>query len=291
MADDAGRRTDVVIARVADAPRSIVADAMKSDRVHVNGVAVKPSTLLEEGDEIEFELRHRAPLVVLPESIPLSIVYEDDDLLVVDKPAGMVTHPAHGSRGGTLVNALLAHAGPLPGEATRGGLVHRLDRDTSGLLVVAKTADALSSLGKAMQRRFIKREYRGIVTGEPDATEGTIEGPIGRDPQNRLRYAIRDDGKPAITHYALRERLNGSSELTFRLETGRTHQIRVHFAAVNHPLLNDPLYGRSDPRVRTPGQALHAWRLGFRHPRTGEELAFEAPPPPDYEATLTALRR
>ena len=259
--------------------------------MHVNGVAVKPSTPLEDGDDVEFELRLRPPLVVLPEAIPLAIAYEDDDLLVVDKPAGMVTHPAHGSRGGTLVNALLAHTGPLPGEAIRGGLVHRLDRDTSGLLVVAKTAESLSALGKAMQRRFIKREYRGIVAGRPEADEGTIEGPIGRDPQHRLRYAIRDDGKPAVTHFAVRERLSGATELTFRLETGRTHQIRVHVAAMHHPLLNDPVYGRSDPRVRVPGQALHAWRLAFRHPRTREELAFEAAPPPDYEATLQALRR
>jgi 23S rRNA pseudouridine1911/1915/1917 synthase len=203
----------------------------------------------------------------------------------------MVTHPAHGARDGTLVNALLAHAGTLPGDPLRPGLVHRLDRDTSGLLVVAKTEAALRSLGKAMMRRAIERDYLGLVAGVPERAKGTIEGALGRDPVNRFRFALRSDGKPAVTHYELREALGAHAELVFRLETGRTHQIRVHMAAFGHSIVNDPLYGRRDERLQLPGQALHAWRLRFRHPVSGEPLAFEAAPPPAYLHARDVLRR
>jgi 23S rRNA pseudouridine1911/1915/1917 synthase len=202
-----------------------------------------------------------------------------------------VTHPAHGAVDNTLVNALLAHTGALPGEPLRAGLVHRLDRDTSGLLLVAKTEAALGTLGRAMQKRYIKREYYGIVAGIPREVDGVIRGAIGRDPHNRLKYAIRADGKPAVTHYVLEERLHDAAELRLTLETGRTHQIRVHFAALGFPLFNDPIYGQRDARSPLPGQALHAWRLGFKHPLTKEPLVFEAPRPPAYVATLDALRR
>ena len=239
---------------------------------------------------LAFTLSVRQPLTADAEAIELDIVYEDDDLLVVDKPAGMVTHPAHGSRHGTLVNGLLAHATNLPGDPLRPGLVHRLDRDTSGLLLVAKTASALQSLGKAMQRRYIERIYLGLVHGVPEAERGTIEGALGRDPKNRLRYAIRADGKPAVTHYEIRERLKDASELIFRLETGRTHQIRVHMLAFGHPVVGDPVYGRRDPRAALDGQALHAWRLAFRHPRTREDLVFEREPPAAYVRARDALR-
>lgn len=267
-----------------------MAAAIKAGGVRLNGEAVKASVLVESGDVVDYTLAEPVPLEAHPEAIALDVVYEDESIAVINKPAGMVTHPAHGATSGTLVNALLAHAGALPGEQLRAGLVHRLDRDTSGLLLVAKTEKALGTLGKAMQKRYIKREYRGIVTGLPTESAGTIEGPIGRDPADRRRYAIRTDGRPAITHYALRERLRNAAELDFRLETGRTHQIRVHLAALGHPLLNDPLYGRRDSRIALPGQALHAWRLGFRHPVTGEHLAFEAPLPAGYVAALELLR-
>ena len=270
--------------------RALVAAAVKGGAVCVNGVPVKPSYPLEAGDTLDFEVTAREPLVATPEAIDIPIVYEDDDLLVVDKPAGMVTHPAHGATSGTLVNALLAHIGPLPGEALRPGLVHRLDRDTSGLLVVAKTSEALSALGIAMKARHIKREYLALVHGVPEHARGTIDGPIGRDPHNRLKYTILAEGKPAITHYALRERFPKHSELIFQLETGRTHQIRVHLAALGHPLLCDPLYGRPDARLPLPGQALHAWRLGFKHPKTKEMLQFEVNPPREYLVTLAMLR-
>jgi 23S rRNA pseudouridine1911/1915/1917 synthase len=280
----------VLVARLSGFSRSHVATALRAGAATVNGAAGKPSTLLDPGDSVEFAIEAPRTLSAEPEAIPLEIVYEDDDLLVVDKPAGMVTHPAHGATDGTLVNALLAHVAVLPGERLRAGLVHRLDRDTSGLLLVAKTDAALGTLGRAMQARYIEREYRGIVVGVPDDPEGTIRGALGRDPRNRMKYAIRAEGKPAVTHYALRERLIGTSELVFRLETGRTHQIRVHMAALGHPVVNDAIYGRSDSRLPLPGQALHAWRLRFKHPRTKQMMSFESEPPPEYLATLELLR-
>ena len=271
--------------------RSHVAAALREGAATVNGASGKPSTLVEAGDLIEFAIDAPRALDAQPEAIAIDVVYEDDDLLVVDKAAGMVTHPAHGAVDGTLVNALLAHVASLPGERVRAGLIHRLDRDTSGLILVAKTDAALGTLGRAMQARYIEREYRGIVVGTPEEPAGTIRGALGRDPRNRLKFTIRNEGKPAITHYALREKLAGASELVFRLETGRTHQIRVHLAALGHPLVNDPLYGRSDGRVPIAGQALHAWRLRFKHPRTKQMLSFESEPPPEYLATLALFRR
>lgn len=287
--DDAGKRADLVVAHRAGIPRSLIAEASAGGKLRVNGEAVKGSYVLSEGDVIEYEVRERAPLVVEPEAIDIPIVYEDHDIMVVDKPAGMVTHPAHGATSGTLVNAILGHVGTLPGDSVRPGLVHRLDRDTSGLLVVAKNAEALSFLSKGMKGRHIAREYLGLVTGIPAQPKGTIDGAIGRDPHNRLKYAITASGKHAITHYEIRERLVKAAELLFRLETGRTHQIRVHMAALGHPLINDPVYGRTDPRFELPGQALHAWRLSFMHPTTREQMTFEADPPPEYLAAKKLL--
>ncbi|HET6894816.1 MAG TPA: RluA family pseudouridine synthase [Candidatus Baltobacteraceae bacterium] len=288
--EDAGKRADVIVAHHTGFSRSLVAEAVKRGDVRVNGAAVKGSFPVAEGDVISYELRERPALAVEPEAIDLSIVYEDEDVLVIDKPAGMVTHPAHGATSGTLVNALLAHVQSLPGDALRPGLVHRLDRDTSGLLVVAKTDAALSALGKAMKARHISREYLGLVNGVPVHVKGTVDGAIGRDPQNRLKYTITAEGKPAVTHYEVRERLRNAAELLFQLETGRTHQIRVHMAAMGHPLVNDPVYGKTDPRFDLPGQALHAWRLSFRHPRTGRDMEFQIDPPVEYVSARDALR-
>lgn len=288
--EDAGKRADVIVAHRTGFSRSLVAHAVRTGGVRVNGERIKGSHVVAQGDVIDYELRERPPLTVEPEPIDLSIVYEDDEVIVVDKAAGMVTHPARGATGGTLVNALLAHVRTLPGDAIRAGLVHRLDRDTSGLLLVAKTDEALSTLGKAMKARHISRTYLGLVSGIPVHPKGTIDGAIGRDPHNRLKYAITAEGKPAITHYEMRERLNGAAELVFTLETGRTHQIRVHVAAMGHPVLNDPVYGKTDPRFDLPGQALHAWRLAFHHPRTAREMIFQADPPPEYTNARRILR-
>ena len=287
---DVGARIDVAVTRHSGFSRSNVAAAMRTGAVSVNGAPAKPSRILEPGDRVDYAIDAPPELTVVAQDIPLDIVFEDDTLIVVNKPAGMVTHPAHGAVDNTLVNGLLAHAANLPGEILRAGLVHRLDRDTSGLLVVAKTDAALSTLGKAMQQRYITREYRGLVTGVPQDAEGTIRGAIGRDPRNRQKYAIRAEGKPAVTHYVVRETLVDAAELVFRLETGRTHQIRVHLAAFGHPIFNDPVYGRLDPRTDLPGQALHAWRLAFKHPATKEHLTFEVEPPAAYLAALEMLR-
>ena len=278
-----------MIAKVSAKPRSRVAAAHRAGHVLVNGAPAKPSFLLHAGDVVDYLVEELPELSVEPEDLPLEVVHEDEELLVVNKPAGMVTHPARGAVDGTLVNALLAHLPELPGERTRAGLVHRLDRDTSGLIVVAKTPQALATLGRAMKARYIAREYLALVSGIPTDREGTIEGPLGRDPANRLKYAIRADGKPAVTHYVVRERLKNAAELALRLETGRTHQIRVHLAAIGHPLINDPLYGRSDARFSLPGQALHAWRLELKHPRTKKRLTFEVPPPAEYVAAKALL--
>jgi 23S rRNA pseudouridine1911/1915/1917 synthase len=282
-ADESGKRTDVIVAALAGASRALVAQAVKGGRVSVNEAPAKGSHLLEEGDLLEFEIRAPDALVAGPEAIDLAILYEDDDVLVVDKPAGMITHPARGATSGTLVNALLGHVAKLPGDALRPGLVHRLDRDTSGLLVVAKNEPSLRSLANAMKAREIQREYLGLVHGVPQHARGTIDGPIGRDLHNRLKFAVAADGKPAITHYEVRNAFPRHAELLFTLETGRTHQIRVHLAAIGHPILNDPLYGRAEARFELPGQALHAWRLRFRHPSTGAPMEFEAEPPLEYQ--------
>ncbi len=289
-AEEIGKRTDVVVARLSGAPRSLVSDAVKRGAITVNGEPAKASRPLEAGDVIEYEITERTQLVATPEAIDIPLIYEDDDLVVVDKPAGMVTHPAHGATSGTLVNALLARLGALPGDTLRPGLVHRLDRDTSGLLVVAKNDETLSALGIAMKARRIKREYLGLVHGVPDHHQGKIEGPIGRDPHNRLKFAIVGDGKPSITHYEVREAFPKHAELIFRLETGRTHQIRVHLAAMGHPVLNDPVYGHDESRYGLPGQALHAWKLSFVHPRTGTLMEFEAEPPPEYARARAMLQ-
>jgi 23S rRNA pseudouridine1911/1915/1917 synthase len=289
-AEEAGKRTDVVVARLCGASRSLVADAIKHGTVQVNGEPAKASRPLEEGDILDYDVAEREPLIALAEAIDIPIVYEDDAIVVVDKPAGMVTHPAHGATSGTLVNALLGYLGAMPGDALRPGLVHRLDRDTSGLLVVAKTAEALSALGIAMKARTIKREYLGLVHGVPEHAKGTIDGPIGRDPHNRLKYAIVHSGKPAVTHYELREAFPKHAELVFRLGTGRTHQIRVHLGAMGHPILNDPVYGHDEARFDLPGQALHAWRLSFVHPVTGTAMEFEVDPPEAYVRARDLLR-
>ncbi|HYK54209.1 MAG TPA: RluA family pseudouridine synthase, partial [Candidatus Eremiobacteraceae bacterium] len=231
-----------------------------------------------------------------PEDIPIRIVYEDKDLCVVDKPAGMATHPAPGSTRGTLVNALLAKLGPLPSinGVLRPGIVHRLDKQTSGLLVVAKSDRAMRGLSNAIAERTVKRGYDAIVWGVPSSRAGTVDAPIARDAAVRTRFAVRPQGRRAVTHYRVRERF-GSSDvkaalLELQLETGRTHQIRVHMAAIGHPIVGDPTYGAGRPKLGATRQMLHAASLEFEHPVSGKKLAFESKWPDDFDALVGRLR-
>lgn len=294
--DDAGGlRLDRFLAERAGLglSRSRVQQLIRAGRVHVDGRPARASQPVRPGSTIAVELPPPEPVAAEPEAIPLDVVYEDEDLLVVNKPRGMVVHPAPGHRTGTLVNALLHHCRDLTGigGALRPGIVHRLDRDTTGLLVVAKGEMAYRSLAAQLRRREVERRYLALVHGVPPP-EGTVDAPIGRDPRRRTRMAVVPGGRPARTHFRVREAFGDAfALLEVRLETGRTHQIRVHLSAIGHPVVGDPVYG---PRRRWPGlggQALHAYRLEFTHPRTGQRMAFEVPPPPDMEALLQRLRR
>jgi len=222
------------------------------------------------------------------EAIPLMVVHEDNALLVVNKPAGLVVHPGSGNWGGTLLNALLHHAPALAG-IPRAGIVHRLDKDTSGLLVVAKTLAAQADLVRQLQARSVKREYLAVVHGRV-ARDGRIEAPIGRHPVKRTRMAVTARGRPAATHYQVLERYANATLLACRLETGRTHQIRVHLSALGHPLVGDPAYGKRNSVIAFPRQALHAERLALVHPQTRKEMHWKAEPPADMRGLITDLR-
>jgi 23S rRNA pseudouridine1911/1915/1917 synthase len=269
---------------------------------------------VKPGQIYEIAVPEPTPAVPQAQAIPLSVVYEDEDLIVIDKPAGLVVHPAAGNPDGTLVNALIAHCGASlggVGGVARPGIVHRLDKDTSGLLVAAKNDRAMASLAKQFAARTIERAYNAVAWGAPRVGDGIIEGDIGRNPFDRKRMAIvRNQGKPARTRYRMLERYGNearalASLIECRLETGRTHQIRVHLAHLGHPLIGDSVYGRArqPPRAKTeaeqlaysaaaefPRQALHAWLLGFQHPRTREQMRFESQWPEDFAALVTTLR-
>ncbi len=247
---------------------------------------------MRAGDRIEVVIPPVVPTALEPEPIPLAIVYEDEHLLVVDKPAGMTVHPGAGRQTGTLVHAVLAHCPGLAGIGGehRPGIVHRLDKDTSGLLVVAKNDAALRRLQAELQARRIRREYLALVHGSVAQPEGTVDAPIGRDPRHRTRMAVSASGRRAVTRYRVMERLPGTTLLEIRLETGRTHQIRVHCEHIGHPVVGDPVYARRPNPWGMRRQALHARRLAFAHPVSGREMAFDAPLPPDLEAALGLLR-
>lgn len=287
-----GERIDKVIAELNEQwSRSQVQQWLKEGHVLVNGKAVKPNYKCHIDDEVVISIPSPEPLDVAPEPIPLDIYYEDADVLVVNKPRGMVVHPAPGHMHGTLVNALLAHCQDLSGinGVLRPGIVHRIDKDTSGLLMVAKNDLAHESLVNQLVNKTVTRKYVAIVHGVIPHDYGTIDAPIGRDPRDRQSMAVVENGKEAVTHFRVLERFEHYTFVECQLETGRTHQIRVHMKYIGYPLAGDPKYG---PRKTLPidGQALHAGVLGFQHPRTGEYLQFEAPIPHEFERLLDMLR-
>lgn len=247
----------------------------------VNGKAAKASYRVVLADEVWVKYEEHVPAEAVPQKIPLEILYEDEDLIVINKPRGMVVHPAAGNPDGTLVNAVLGHCKNLSGigGVLRPGVVHRLDKDTSGVMVVAKSDAAHIGLAKQFHDRIIDRRYIALVHGVLDKDAGTISGPIGRHPTRRLEMAIVPQGRKAVTHWRCLERLPRTTLIEAKLETGRTHQIRVHFAHIGHALVGDPLYGRQQERFPIIGQALHAAVLGFVHPVTGENLHFETTVP------------
>jgi 23S rRNA pseudouridine1911/1915/1917 synthase len=278
--------------------RSQLQKLIRQDQVLLNERPARPSTTIQPGDLITLYLPAPAPTILQPETVALEVVYEDEDLVVINKPAGMVVHPAYGHTSGTLVNALLARYPELanlvdPDSATtaRPGIVHRLDQDTSGLMIVARTPAALQQLQQQFKSHAVEKIYLALVFGHPPAPEGIIDVPLGRDPHHRQKFAPRADGKPARTHYRLLEELGLYSLLEIGLETGRTHQIRVHLTWLKCPVVGDTIYGRKKNALGLKRQFLHAWRLRFQHPRTLEPIHLEAPLDPHLQAILTQLRQ
>ncbi len=289
----AGRRVDRVAAGLlADLSRSRVQQLIAAGMVTLNGRPVRPSQAVRPGDFLEVTVPPPASSELQPEDIPLQVIYEDADVVVIDKPAGLVVHPAAGHPSGTLVNALLARYPDLAvGGTLRPGIVHRLDRFTSGLIVVARHDAAHQSLVAQQKQRTMRKSYLALVDGHMPAREGTIEAPIGRHPRQRKQMAVVASGRPARTLYRVVEELGPYTLVEARLETGRTHQIRVHFSHSGHPVLGDPTYGRRPGALGLTRQFLHAYRLGFQLPTSGEFREFESPLPADLAAVLLKLRQ
>lgn len=279
--------------------RSRLQQLISQGNVQVNGkTCTSKKIAVQPGDRISLDIPEVVPLDLVPEAMPLDILYEDDALLIVNKPAGLVVHPAPGHSEGTLVNALLAHCPNLPGigGVQRPGIVHRLDKDTTGAIAIAKTDFAHQHLQAQLKAKTARREYLGVVYGVPKTENGTIDLPLGRHPVDRKKMAvvsIEQGGRPACTLWQVRERLGNYTLMHFQLQTGRTHQIRVHTAHLGHPIVGDPVYSgaRSNVGVNLPGQALHAWRLTLQHPVSGEWIEAIAPPPTTFTTLLEVLRR
>ena len=287
-------RLDVYIAsRYAKFTRSFVKTLILHGFVRINGHAPKPAYKVEKGDVVEITVPEPEPLANEPQDIPLNIVYQDDDIAVVDKQRGLVVHPAAGNPDGTLVNALLYHVGGLSGinGALRPGIVHRLDKDTSGLIVIAKNDRAHKELARQIKDKTAGRTYLAIVHGNIREDGGTINAPIGRHKTERKMMAVVPDGREAVTYFTVLERFGDFTLVEARLATGRTHQIRVHFKHMGHPVAGDPLYGPKKAVLSAKGQLLHAWRLKLIHPATGEEMTFEAPLDAEFARALAALRK
>lgn len=291
---ESGLRLDKFLSENSSLSRSAVASLIEDGKVTVNGKAAAKSIKLKQGDVVSAEIPEPTELDVTAEDIPLEIVYEDDDLLVVNKPKDMVVHPAPGNYTGTLVNALMFHCGDsLSGinGVIRPGIVHRIDKDTSGLLIVAKNDKAHVSLAEQIQAHSFTREYEAVVVGNFREDTGTIDRPLGRSPQDRKKQAVNGlNPRNAVTHYEVIERFTGFCHCRFRLETGRTHQIRVHAASMGHPVAGDTVYGDAKHTHGLQGQCLHARKIGFIHPTSGEYMEFTSDLPEYFIAFLDKIR-
>ncbi len=297
--EEAGRRIDAFLSSCfEDRSRTFIKKLIEEGRIKVIPAgsseerSVKPSYPVSEDDLVLIDFPEPEALSVEPEDIPVPILYEDSDLLIVNKPKGMVVHPSYGHQNGTLVNALLYHCSDLSGinGVLRPGIVHRIDKDTTGLLVVCKNDCAHQKIAAQFADHSQKRIYEGIVTGNLKEDEGTVNAPIGRDRKDRKKMAVDENGRPAVTHYRVLERFGTYTYAEFSLTTGRTHQIRVHMASLGHPILGDEVYGSGRSPFKTEGQVLHARLLGFIHPSTGAYVEFSAPHPEDFERILRKLR-
>ena len=292
--DNVGERIDKYLSNAIEGKtRSFIQGLIYDKAVIVNGKVIKSNYKLRKGDDIVVKLPEPIELDVKPENIELNIIYEDSDVIVVNKPKGMVVHPAPGNYNGTLVNGLLYHCKYLSGinGVIRPGIVHRIDKDTTGILVIAKNDDAHNSLAKQFKDHSIKREYYALVEGKFSKDSGTIDKPLGRNKKDRLKMDIVEDGRRAVTHYEVLEQYDkGVSLIKCTLETGRTHQIRVHMASIGHPLVGDLVYGFKKQKFKIEGQALHAKTLGFIHPRTGEYIEFTSELPEYFKELLDKLR-
>ncbi len=281
-AQAAGERADAFLAAKTGLSRAAVQRLFDEGMVLCSGRAVKKNHRLSGGETLLVSLPQARDSAVTAEDIPLDIVYEDDDVIVVNKPRGMVVHPAAGHEDGTLVNALLAHCGGSlsgVGGEKRPGIVHRIDKDTSGLLIVAKNDRSHQHLSEQLKTRTLSRVYETVVIGATRQDGGCVDAPVGRSTRDRKKMAVVAGGRPAVTHYRVLARYDGYTHLECKLETGRTHQIRVHMAHIGHPVAGDPLYGPKNDRTGLGGQCLHARRLRFIHPATGREMALECPLP------------
>ena len=292
--DAPGQRADQFLAAaLPQLTRSAAQKLLEEGAVTLNGQPVKKNYKTAPGDELVVVLPDPAPVDILPQDIPLDVVYEDEDVIAVNKPVGLVVHPAAGHPDGTLVNALLYHCGnSLSGinGALRPGIVHRIDRDTSGLIIAAKSDAAHLALAAQLQDHSLYREYEAVCVGNLKQDQGTVNAPIARHPTDRKKMAVNFlQGREAVTHWTVLERFSGYTHIQCRLETGRTHQIRVHMAHTGHPLLGDVVYGSKKPWPGLAGQCLHARRLSFVHPRTGERLTLECPLPSWFQEVLTKL--
>ena len=294
-ADQDDERLDRFLTRMEPAlSRAHVQKVIAEGQALVGGRVRKSNYKLQAGEKVIFHLPEAKPVEILPEDIPLAILYEDSDIIVVNKARGMVVHPATGIYTGTLVNALFYHCKDLSGinGVLRPGIVHRIDKDTTGALLVCKNDNAHRNLAEQLKEHSIRRRYRAIVAGVLKEDEGTIEGPIGRHPIDRKKMAVNyKNGKDAVTHYKVLERFKNATYVECRLETGRTHQIRVHMTSIGHPLLGDEVYDSGKNPYHLQGQTLHAMILGFVHPSTGEYMEFTAPLPEYFVKLLEKLRK